>query len=271
MRFLFWNLNRRPLQTALRAIVDEHDVDVVMLAESAVHDAVLLDTLNRGRPTKYLLHHAPSDRLRIFARLPIGAIIPVKDGLGVTIRRLFPPLGTDILLVVAHLKSKLHQRDADQILASTRLVRMIEEAEGRVGHMRTLLVGDLNMNPFEPGVAGAAGLHAVMSRRIAGRQTRIVGGEERSFFYNPMWSFFGEGSPGPPGTYFYRSSSQVCYYWNIFDQVLIRPELLPRFRDEDVAILTRAGTVDLLNAAGVPDASSGSDHLPMLFRLELRR
>ncbi|MHC4430644.1 MAG: hypothetical protein ACYTBS_02275, partial [Planctomycetota bacterium] len=80
------------------------------------------------------------------------------------------------------------------------------------------------MNPFEHGIVGAAGIHAVSDRSIAARGTRKVGGEDRRFFYNPMWSYFGDVSPGPPGTYFYDTGTQVNLYWNIFDQVLILAE-----------------------------------------------
>jgi hypothetical protein len=34
--FLFWNLNRKPLQHLLAALVEEHDVDVVLLVENKI-------------------------------------------------------------------------------------------------------------------------------------------------------------------------------------------------------------------------------------------
>jgi hypothetical protein len=118
-------------------------------------------------------------------------------------------------------------------------------------------------------MVGADALHAVMSRHIAARATRLVAGEERRFFYNPMWNHFGDHPPCPPGTYYYRGSNQVVFFWNMFDQVLIRPDLLEFFRDEDLSILDSAGGTQLLTAGGTPDTSIGSDHLPILFRLLL--
>jgi len=69
--------------------------------------------------------------------------------------------------VAVHLSSKLYQKQDDHILYSTRLARQIGEAEQSLGHSRTLIIGDLNMNPFESGVVGAEALHGVADRRIA--------------------------------------------------------------------------------------------------------
>ena len=146
---------------------------------------------------------------------------------------------------------------------------MISQAEKQVGHYRTVLVGDLNMNPFEDGVVGANGLHAVMSRRIAERQKRTVQNREYQFFYNPMWNFFGDETSGPPGTYYYSNSEYVVYFWNMFDQVLIRPQLLDRFKSTDLKIVHCIDTISLLSSSGIPDKYSKSDHLPIVFILNL--
>lgn len=142
----------------------------------------------------------------------------------------------------------------------------LRRAEEQHRHRRTIVVGDLNMNPFEAGVVNASGLHAMMTQAIVRDGSRDVQGREYPFFYNPMWGFFGDRTPGPPGTYYYRHSGHLSYDWNIFDQVLIRPEALPWFQG-DVEILTKVGDVELLGRHGRPNAEVGSDHLPIVFRL----
>ena len=44
------------------------------------------------------------------------------------------------------------------------------------------------------------------------------------FFYNPMWGHFGDALDGPPGSYYDARSEAVAYFWNVFDQVLIRTQ-----------------------------------------------
>jgi hypothetical protein len=154
----------------------------------------------------------------------------------------------------------------DQYEESRQLAKEIRNVEREIGHSRTILVGDLNMNPFEMGVAGVIGLHAVMSQQIARSESREIDEEKYPFFYNPMWNLFGDLTPGPPGTYYYdKRERYLRYYWHMFDQVLIRPALLDRFRSEEVRILTSDGKVSLISSAnGRP---SFSDHLPILFKL----
>ena len=102
------------------------------------------------------------------------------------------PLGDDFLVVAVHLSSKLRKKTEDQIMSTLRLARYIREAEQNVGHQRTIILGDLNMNPFEVGVVGTEGLHGVMDRRTAAGISRVVHGEEYTFFYNPMWGKLGD-------------------------------------------------------------------------------
>ncbi|HXQ36263.1 MAG TPA: hypothetical protein VN843_19785, partial [Anaerolineales bacterium] len=69
---------------------------------------------------------------------------------------------------------------------------------------------------------------------------------------------------GPSGTNFYRQSVHVVYFWNILDQVLVRPDLMDALIE--LRILDQINGDSLLNAAGRPAVS---DHLPLLFRLRL--
>lgn len=268
--FLFWNICRRPILELIVRLAHSHDVDVLMLAECDIEQHTLQMALSRDQQAAYLPAPGISEpRLHIYSRYIPRFIQPVRDSGGIAIRRIQPPLGRDILLVAVHLASKLYQTEDDQALACTRLARIINEEEHRIGHSRTVVVGDLNMNPFEYGVVGADGLHSVMDRRIAKRVFRRVQGENRAFFYNPMWNYFGDMPPGPPGTCFFDTGKQINFFWHMFDQVLIRSELLDAFRNEDLMIITEVDGTSLLTGSGRPNAKVGSDHLPIVFRLHL--
>src|SRR5262249_31785741 len=109
--------------------------------------------------------------------------------------------------------------------------------------------------------------HGVMNRAVAERGERVVAGSPYRMFYNPMWGFFGDREASPPGTFYYDKSKILTYFWNIFDQVLLRPELIERL--VEVQILTTDGQETLLETGGRPDKANASDHLPLLFRLNL--
>src|SRR5207249_3164619 len=99
----------------------------------------------------------------------------------------------------------------EQALETTKIAQEIIRTEDLVGHQRTVLVGDFNMDTFHPGVVGAEGFHGMMTRDLVEARERTVSGRAYRFFYNPMWRFFGDHSPGPPGSYFYSGSTPVVF------------------------------------------------------------
>jgi endonuclease/exonuclease/phosphatase (EEP) superfamily protein YafD len=267
--FLFWNLNRKPLEKALSNLAGEHEVDVLMLAECAIPPATMLNVLNRGETAAFHFCSSPQHKLAIYARFNRRRLEAVAERRYYTIRRLKLPDRPEIILVATHFPSKRNWNEGSQAAECRELSAEIRRAEESSGHARTILVGDLNMNPFESGMVAANGLNAVMTRALALRRTRMVQARRYPFFYNPMWGYFGDVTGSPAGTYYYERAEQTIYFWNIFDQVLLRPDLLPYFRSEDLQILTGDGRSSFLSAKGLPDNSIASDHLPVLFKLHL--
>ncbi len=241
----------------------------MLLAESAQEPSELLHALNETEP---FFEYAPgkaNTKIAVFSRFSKNYLAPIFETDRLTVRRVNPPGGEEILLAAVHLPSKLHWGEASQSFECTVLANDVLRAEEIAGHQKTVLVGDLNMNPFEPGLVSASGLHAVMDRRIAKTEFRTVQGRRYPYFYNPMWGLLGDGSRGAPGTYFYQKAEHQVYFWNTFDQVVVRPALLDRFRMDDLAIIDHNGRESLLTESGRPNVNVGSDHLPIIFRLSL--
>jgi endonuclease/exonuclease/phosphatase (EEP) superfamily protein YafD len=215
-KFLFWNLNKQPRENVVARIAQHHDVDVVILAECVISDEEVLGTLNRESDFQFCKLWSESSKIQIFTRLPEISLAAVfDDNLGrLTIRRL-AVTGSDILLAAVHFPSKVNWSDEEQRAEMQNLASEIVRTEDSQGHRRTLLVGDFNMNPFEKGMISSHGLHAVMTRKIANKQSWRVSGKEYLFFYNPMWRFFGDGSDGTPGTFYFRKPTPDVYFWNI--------------------------------------------------------
>ena len=265
--FLFWNLNRKPLERFVAELADLHELDVLILAECKISNEAM------ERSLKWRIDLKParseSDKITIYTRFSPDFLQPVFETPRVTIQRLRLPERKEILLAAVHQPDKSYWRNASQSFECVELASKILRAEEKQGHSRTVLVGDFNMNPFEDGIVAGNGLNAAMTRMLAEGQHRTVQSSEYPFFYNPMWGHFGDASDGPPGTYYNWRSEHVVHFWNMFDQVLIRPALLSIFRNEELKILSSIGATSLLTPRGLPDRSVGSDHLPILFKLDL--
>lgn len=266
--FLFWNVKRQPLRERTARLVVAHSVDVVILAECEMSSAVVSRAINDATGGTFRVVPGSGDELRLFGRLPSSGWRFLLRGQleGWLAFGLSAPDVPDILLVAAHLPSKLRTAEHDRMLVASRLAADVRQLEQQEGHARAIVVGDFNVNPFEAPVAGAGGLHGVLDARVAEREARTIYGHEYPMLYNPMWGFLGDRTPGPPGTYYRASSESVNYFWNTYDQVLVRPALIPHL--SAVRVLDTDGTHSLLTPNGLPDAENGSDHLPLFFRLD---
>jgi hypothetical protein len=150
------------------------------------------------------------------------------------------------------------------------LIQHIRHVEEQNGHKRTIIVGDFNMNPFENGIMNANGLHSIMDRDIAKTGSREVLGAEYEFFYNPMWFFFGDlGRGGVNGTHYYNTSTYLNHFWNMYDQVLVRPDLINNFDDNNLFIIENINGVSLTKVvrSTLRIDDEISDHLPLKFKL----
>lgn len=277
--FLFWNLmgrqetnravRRDTVQAHLIRMTTIFDIDVFLFAESAFEPTDFIRALNEAKAGAFHSPPSHSRRIQLYTRLPLGSVADQFDNLDgrLTIRRLAMPSQTEILLAVLHFQSRRNWTRGEQALQASVTQRDISEAEDVVGHRRTVLVGDFNMNPFDLGMVGAQALNAVMARELAQNEERTVARQPYRFFYNPMWGHFGDRTPGPPGTHFYSPAGPEGVYWNMFDQVLLRPGLTDSLAE--LRILDSDGQRSLLTERGRPRSSTASDHLPILFRLDL--
>jgi hypothetical protein len=269
--FLFWNILGKDLRPQVTRAVIDRDVDIILLAECDVTDTDLAATLTKDTGRHYEAVSLPNDKGRVFTRLPSASWIRRQtDSLTARMGVWSVDTGKSpgILLAAAHFLSKNNTSESEHAIMAVELGKEISRVEDFVGHQQTVLVGDLNMNPFEDGVTGVNTLHAVMTKKIAGRISRVYQGRDYRFFYNPMWGCFGDRTSGPPGTYYHRAASPSELFWHILDQVLLRPDLMDNLAD--LAILDSIGGVSLLTQdAGLPRSVDYSDHLPLAFRLNL--
>jgi hypothetical protein len=193
--FLFWNVAKKRLQEQLGRLAANFQVDVLMLAECGMDPEEIVSVLNTQGQGGYGFPFSEGKKIRLFTRLPESSVIDqFNDPLGgLTIRQIRRPNGPSFLLAVVHFPSKMDWHPEDQLGGAAALARDIAKVEGKRWRDRTVLVGDLNMNPFDAGVVSAHALHAVMTKDLAERGTREVRGTEYPFFYNPgLWRRFYE-------------------------------------------------------------------------------
>ncbi|MDZ7898059.1 MAG: endonuclease/exonuclease/phosphatase family protein [Arcicella sp.] len=269
LTFLFWNTNKNTNFIPVKDIIEHYDVDVIILAECDFKTQELVVALNEKKALYFDENGlAQCEKIKIITKFPPKFLVPILEDNRYSIRTLSLPLLDSILIVGIHLPDKGRSSSDNQLLASRSLYSDIEKMESEHKSEKTIIIGDFNMNPFENGMVSMNGLNAVMSESIAMTGSRIVQDREFKYFYNPMWSLYGDVGNNVPGSYFYRKNENLP--WNVFDQVLLRPALIPNFDKSSLTFLDSIGTESLLSKSGYPDKKF-SDHLPLIFKLKLNK
>lgn len=288
--FLFWNLRgnhkkslaaRAPhLLTSMQRFA-ERGVHVFLFAEFGLDPATVTEALTSKKFGHFYHVPARSRRVAIFSNIE-GAVWSERyyDAISdrITVQEMQIGRALGILLIGAHL-------DAPPLGLAARaewareLAKDIRTIENDAGHSRTVLAGDLNMNPFDAGLIETSALHAVMTKNLAKSVQDLSSRKDCLPFYNPMWSYFGDwsstaaaGEEMPErlaGTYFYRETNdRANHFWQVYDQVLVRPQLMDQLVRLDV--LGSDGVERLTSRSGRPRSASLSDHLPVSFTIEFR-
>lgn len=303
--FLFWNIKKKPLIHNIVRLVENHNVHVLMFAETAFQSdpALLKGALNAGpRPpgseTFSVVQESEKSKIHVFSCLKHPQWTRMVTQESYDVWSLTTDAGHSLFLAAVHFPPiQVDQGDGQRRTAlelRTDLERVKTEAEKASGSLDPspiIACGDFNANPFDPGIAGVYGLNASLSREIVERSggIRTLHGQKYRYLYNPMWRLFSGMSDEPPvssahdhsptvyGTYYNSSlKKSVDYYWYTLDQVLISLSLFSHFRDVELRVLTRDarhGGVPLVSSEGLPKKTTKnedySDHLPILFSVRL--
>lgn len=269
LNILFWNVQKKDLTAQIINIAHNKDVDILILAENPVSSTQLVQALNTEGP--YYFQNNPLSQCRkitVVSKFHYDSITPLEETSRLTTRHVHLPTGEDFLLTGLHLVDKKSFTAESQNEAASLVAQQLLRVEDRFQIDRHIVLGDFNMNPFETGMIKANGFHGTMSSEVASNVSRIVQTREYPYFYNPTWSLFGDLNKDVSGTYYYKHAEHVCYEWNLFDQVLIRPSLVTNFVKNSLEIIKSDGVSSLVTNRNLPNQKTYSDHLPLFFTLK---
>lgn len=261
MKYLFWNTyHNNNINDVLTELIIEHDVHIVILAEYTANSKNLIDQLSK-KNIDIQEYHSCSERIKMFGRVEN---IQYRTDTDKSIIRVIN--NKDILCCI-HLNSNIYSGNEEfrEILIE-QIMKDVLEVEKEFNTENTIVVGDFNSNPYDSSLINARYFHAISVYEEAKKKKRVIAGKDYSMFYNPMWNFLGDFKE-PFGTYYYSGNSAVNPFWNIYDQVIIRPALKSRFLNDSLMIIKETKTRYLLDNRGHPNKEI-SDHLPIIFEIK---
>lgn len=262
MKVLFWNTNKNPnINRVLCEIIAENNISLVVLAEYEGEICKLSKELAEIGINMQEYLTVGCDRIKI-----MGVELNISPGRQ-TDYASFQIIDNKDIFCCIHLPSQIYNNaNGMRKVAIDRIVADVCSTEKEIGTDNTIILGDFNINPYDNDCLNADKFHAIpYCKEILKRNKRIIAGEEFEMFYNPMWNFFGDWKK-PFGTYYYSGNNVENAFWNIYDQVIIKPSLSKRFVNSSLKILTECKICSLLNRQGHPNKKI-SDHLPITFEI----
>lgn len=261
MRICFWNTNKnKEINPYIEEIMHENNVDVFVLAEYEADIEKLKSELYLYGIEVEACITIGCDRIKILNRK--YNIEPGFQNKYCSIQI----IDNKYILGCLHLPSKLHADQKKKGIAINRIVDEIQRCEKKFEIEQTIILGDINENPYEAGCLGADCFHGIPVYKEALREYRTIMDEQFKMFYNPMWNLLGDFS-FPPGTYYYTGNEVENSFWNIYDQVMIRPCLREHFVDNELKILYRTQNSEFVDKNNHP-SKEVSDHLPIIFEIK---
>lgn len=262
MKYLFWNTNKKIINDYLVKLSQNNDYDMIILAEYEDDINDLLKKMQKSKITMYKIM-TNCKRIKILSKSKPNNIKHCNETEYYTIKILEVNKKEKQIIGAVHLPSKLYAKDEDRRMEISELVNDIEKLEYKYATNNTIIVGDFNADPFDGCMIKVTGLHSVSSKDVALKLKRVVKKREYTMFYNPMWNKFGDYE-GVAGTYYYSGGTAEEIFWHIFDQVIIRPQLISRFEEGKLNIITKIGDDILLKK---DRKIMISDHLPIEFSI----
>lgn len=261
MKYLFWNTNNnKDINGTICELVVEHEISFVVLAEYSAEVKELIELLACHNVS---MSEYPNCSERITILGQVQSIEPRTD----TDHAIIRIINQKDILCCVHLNSKIFSGHEDhREIIIEQIIKDIRDIEQELETENTIVVGDFNLNPYDASFINARYFHGLPVYADARRRSRIVADKECYMFYNPMWNFLGDFKQ-PYGTYYHGGSEALNAFWNIYDQVIIRPALRDRFVSKSLKIITETKTMFLLNNKGHPNKKI-SDHLPIVFEIK---
>ncbi len=125
-KFLFWNLNKSERRDLVCRLARLENVDVIILAESALHTARFLEEINDA-PQHF--HYVPGEcgHISLFTRFQPSLFPAILESHRISIRRLDLPARAKVTVVSAHLPSKqaVRRRRPDLRIGPTQKLSII--------------------------------------------------------------------------------------------------------------------------------------------------
>lgn len=258
MKILFWNLKKNSNAKWVSEIIRENDIDIALFAE---YENTSFETVLSN--LQYYIQHdgyGACEKITLLCKCTVDAKVRREQNRYTLYSCKLGDASYNIVGI--HLPAPPSSDSNDRKNVIRDIVHDITEQEKSEKNRQTIVIGDFNCNPFDEEVIQKDSFNAVLFKSLIKKQ-EIVRYNDRDWrrFYNPIIHFLSEDT----NTYgsLYYSSGSAPLYWNSFDQVLVRKELVDTI--SSLEYIREINGRRLIKDVKPNDLIS--DHLPLLINI----
>jgi len=256
VNILFWNLKGNKNEKWIADTIQENDVDIAIFAE---YHGVLFSDLFSLLKNEYMQFdgYGACEKVTLICKKTINTVVR-REQSRYTLYSCFVDDDT-YNIIGLHLPAPPWATSSDRKSVIRSIVQDIIELEKESQSKKTVVIGDFNCNPFSEEIIEKDAFNAVLFKTIINEQEIVEYNEKKHRrFYNPVINYLSEKTQTFGSIY--CSSGNYQLYWNSYDQVLVRKELIEGI--DSVKYIKMINGKSLIKRVR-PDETI-SDHLPLL-------
>lgn len=260
MKLMYWNTNGFIDFKTFNELLVEYAPDILFTSETS--EELINNFKDEFDKIGYINQENPGcERVKIFARKNLYCELGIQNKFYTSI------IVNNITIISVHLPSQMfhHLESLRDYLRKFR--NKIDSEIGNSSEKSILIIGDLNVNPYEPALINFDGFMATNSIKARGKIKTIDSEDAREPYYNPSWRLYSNNMF--PGTKKFPRPSGSSYdiiEFHLLDQVLISNKLKDSIEEDKIEIITSTSSYKLLNEQY--NRVDYSDHLPLFYQFK---
>ena len=260
LNILFWNLEKKNNVQYLTDCIKEWQIDLIVLSEYENLDIpFVLNDLNNDY--WHVAGKGGCDKITLIAQNKFA--VNVKREQSRYVLYSIEYNNVKFNLVGTHLQDRRNCDPSQRIAVIARLMNDLKNLEDSSKCKKSIIIGDLNSNPYDRELLQMNAFHAVLFKDvIKNAETRTVDGVKYRRLYNPILHFLSEDTKNYGSFYDTRGSSSPT--WHCLDQILVSKALV-----DAIALLKYLREINgtSLISRKMPRKEI-SDHLPLVVQME---
>lgn len=260
MKFIYWNTKNFREIRAIIEICKEYSPDIIFLSETS---SIFIDeNTDQLAEIGYQNFKNPGcDRIVILSKVSINIDLGIQSHYYTNVK----VLGIDVIAV--HFPATMHHHMSALRNHLLNFRNLINVEIGKSSETAILIIGDLNVNPFEAPMINFDGFMATNSPNARESVTNL--GDCRETYYNPTWMLFADNRF--PGTMKFPRPSAVSFdilEFHFLDQVLLSQNLKNMLDGEIIETIKETSSFAFYNSRN--NRVDYSDHLPIVYEFKIK-